>query len=544
MMRMRSNARWAAWLVIFCSGLRASDLVLIHGHVYTGNAGRPWAQAIAIAGTRLAALGSDAEILRRQDSKTKVIDLRGRTVIPGIIDSHTHLWFGALALHGFNLATPELWVEPKDEAELISRIKAYAAAHPGDKVLFGRVPFGLGVTHELLDRAVSDRPVVIHAPTEHTYWVNAKALAMAGITDQPVADPELEKFVVRDAQHRPTGVLREAAMQLMERALPAQPLDEKVAWMREASRYLNRFGITAVTNATGNPGELAVLGALRDRGGLTVRTRMAFGTVGAKHKLTPEFLADLDQARKTYHDDWVSANLVKFFADGAGGPPLYQPAEYNSLVTELDQRGYQIMTHAISPEAAHIMFAGYAEAERVNGARDRRFRVEHAIRVAPADFPLFGKLSVIASMQPEFCCFQDPPGVRTNAWQTIEKTGAGLAFGSDWPCTWPPDPFSGIEQSMLRRVRQLFTAPSAAPQSPAYAAPEERLTVGQAVDAYTKEGAYARFSEHAIGTLEAGKYADLAVLSEDIFSEPAEKIGKTKVLLTMVGGKIVLNELK
>src|ERR1700733_808349 len=194
MISIRPPAPWLTALlltgVLTCPALWASDLLLVHGHVYTGNPNQPWAQALAITGTRIEAVGSDEEILPRKGSKTKVIDLAGRTMIPGIIDSHTHMWFGALALHGFNLATPEVYIEPKDEAQLISRIKAYAASHPKDKVLFGRVPFGNGVSHQLLDRAVSDRPIVIHAPTEHTYWVNAKALELAGITDKPVADPE------------------------------------------------------------------------------------------------------------------------------------------------------------------------------------------------------------------------------------------------------------------------------------------------------------------------------------------------------------------
>ena len=544
MTSLRLPSSWLAGLVLVSPALWGSDLLLLHGHIYTANTVQPYAQAIAITGTSIDAVGSDEEILRHKESSTKVIDLAGRTVIPGIIDSHTHLWFGALALHGFNLATPDVYIEPKDEALLISKIKAYAASHPKDKVLFGRVQFGTNVNHELLDRAVSARPIVIHSPTEHNYWVNAKALAMAGITDQPVGDPELEKFVVRDAQGHPTGVLREAAMQLMERALPPQPLGQKLAWMRDASRYLNRYGITSVTNATGNLAEIELLGTLRDRGELTVRTRMAFGTVGAKVKLTPQFLSDLDKARKTYHDDWVSANLVKFFADGAGGPPLYKPAEYTALVEALDKQGYQIMTHALSPAATHMVLDGYEETEKMNGERDRRFRMEHAIAVQPADLGRFAKLSVTASMQSEFCCFKDAPGSRTNAWQTIEKSGANLAFGSDWPCTWPPDPMSAIQQSALRVVRQLFTAPTAALDPPRYASPEERLTVPQAVDAYTKGGAFARFSEAHIGTLEAGKYADLAVLSQDIFNIPPQQIGRTHVVMTMVGGKTVFDEMK
>ena len=163
---------------------------------------------------------------------------------PGIVDSHTHLWLGALALHGFNLALPELYIEPKDETALISAIKTYAAAHPKDPSC-GRVQFGNDVSHTLLDRAVANRPIVIHAPTEHTLWVNGKALAMAGITEKKIADPVIESFVVRDASGRPTGVLRETAMQLMEPVLQLQPREEKLAWLREASTFLNRYGITA-----------------------------------------------------------------------------------------------------------------------------------------------------------------------------------------------------------------------------------------------------------------------------------------------------------
>jgi predicted amidohydrolase YtcJ len=536
---VKEPARAAAFFALTCHALWASDLILLHGHVYTGNPKQPFVQAIAVSGTRIDAVGSDEDIVGHKSTKTKVIDLVNRTVIPGIIDSHTHMWFGALALHGFNLAIPDVYIEPKDEARLISAIAVYAASHPKDKVLFGRVQFPATVSHELLDRAVSDRPVVIHAPAEHSYWVNAKALELARITDQAVSDPELEKFVVRDPQGRPTGVLREAAMQLMERALPPQPLSERMAWMHEASLYLNSFGITSVTNATGSLSEIKLLDALRRKGQLTVRTKTAFGTVGAKHRLTAQFLADLDTARRTYHDDWVSANLVKLFSDGAGTAPLYEPTEYTALVLELDKRGYQIMTHALSQPAAHMVLDAYEEVERVNGPRDRRLRVEHAINVPPADLGRFARLAVTASMQAEFCCFNDAPGSHTNAWQTLETSGANLAFGSDWPCTWPPDPMSAIEQSTLRRVRQLFTAPSAAPGAPDYVTEEERLTVRQAVDAYTRGGAYARFSDMPTGTLEPGKEADLAVLSQDIFSVKSPDIGKTQVLLTLVGGKTV-----
>jgi predicted amidohydrolase YtcJ len=545
---MTKRALWIFCIITSILGvspaLLASDTLLVNGHIYTGNPALKWAQAIAISGTRIEAIGSNEEIMRRKEAKTEIIDLRQRTVIPGIIDSHTHMWLGALALHGFNLATPDLYVEPKDEELLISKIRQYAQNHPQDKVLFGRVQFGNNASHTLLDRAVSDRPVIIHAPTEHTLWVNGKALELASITEKPIDDPALERYVVRDSNRQPTGVLRETAMQLIDGVLASQPFEEKVAWMREASQYLNRFGITSVTNATGSLAEIRLYAALRDRGELTVRTKTAFGTVAVNHRLTPEFLADLEKARSEYNDNWVSANLVKFFSDGAGGPPLYEPEEYRKLVLELDKRGYQLMTHSLSAAPARMVLDSYEAAARVNGPRDRRFRIEHAITIASEDVLRFGPLGVIASMQPDFCCFNDAPGgTRTNVWQTYLKTGASLAFGSDWPCTFPPSPFGGIQQSVTRALRQLFSAPNPiAPVRPV--SQDERLTVEQAVDAYTRGSAYARFADNAVGTLEPGKEADLAVLTQDIFSVRTEEIGNTQVVLTMVGGKIVFDELR
>jgi len=389
-----------------------SDTLLIHGHIYTGNPKAPWAKALAITGTRIDAVGSDQEILSRKLANTVVIDLKGRTVIPGISDAHTHMWFGAMELHGFNLSTPDSSITADNPDALVEKIKAYAASHPHDKVLIGRADFGTVVpatpTHELLDRAVPDRPVIVHNTSEHALWVNAKALEFAGITDLPVEDPAEERNIIRDASGHPNGILLESAMELEERSVfAAVTRDEQLALLREASRYLNRFGITSVVNATGNLAEIELYAALRDRGELTVRTRNSFGAVAVNHHLTQQFLSELEQARTKYHDDWVSANLVKFFADGGSGmlPPLtYEPAEYKKLVLELDKRGFQIMTHALRGDAEHMVLDTYEEVEKANGQRDRRFRMEHGEIFPTADLPRFAKLSVLMSTQPSFCC--------------------------------------------------------------------------------------------------------------------------------------------
>jgi predicted amidohydrolase YtcJ len=374
----------ATMLIMGWQGLaRADDTLFVHGHIYTGNSKAPWATALAVSETRIAAVGTDAAILKRRGGKSEVIDLHGRTVIPGIVDSHTHVLYGAYALHGLNLSTPESSITPDKPDVLVERVKAYAAAHPHDAVLFGRADFSTvpptTPTHALLDRAVADRPLVVHNTSEHALWLNSAALQMAGITDRPAADADEERGVIRDASGHPSGVLLEAAMQLAGRVVALRvPLEERLEMVQTAARYLNSLGITSVVNATGDLAELELYAALRDRGTLTVRTRTSFGSVAVQHHLTPGFLADLERARQLYHDDWVSANLVKFFADGSTGliPPLvYSAHDYETLVMELDSRGYQIMTHALRADSVHMVLDTYERLEQAHGPRDRLLRI-------------------------------------------------------------------------------------------------------------------------------------------------------------------------
>ena len=546
----------------------ASDLLLLHGHIYTGKRAAPWAQALAVTGSRIDAVGTDKAMLKERRSATRVVDLHGRTVIPGIVDSHVHFLFGGMELHGFNLSAPQGSVTPDQPELLVARIKEYAAGHPDEKILIGRADFSssppYSPNHALLDRAVPDRPVVIHGTFEHALWLNASALALAGITDAPLANPEEERDVIRDASGHPSGVLIETAMEVMERAVQrVVSTDEQLALVRDASRYLNRFGITSVVNATGDLKEIELYAKLHERGELTVRTRNAFGSVAVPHRLTPQFLADLDEARTRYHDEWVSANLVKFFADGSTGlipPLLYEPARFKAVVLELDRRGYQLMTHAERDDSVHMVLDAYAEAARANGPRDRRLRIEHATAVHEIDTPRFAQLSVIASMQPLFCCgdmgtnYDPKEPVPSDRWHAFAASGAVLAFGTDWPCAWPPDPFVNIQEAVTREIwRSEHTAnvmnqpldgaaqAGSRPTGKTYT-PEERITVEQAVDAYTRGAAYAAFFDKLAGTLEAGKAADLAVLSQDIFTVPPWEIGKTRVVMTMVGGKTVYAE--
>jgi predicted amidohydrolase YtcJ len=546
--------------------LPMGDALLVHGHIYTADPAHPWVEALAVHAGRIVAAGSEREVRRARPPGAPVIDLQGRTVVPGFIDAHLHLLFGAMEIAGFNLTTPEHSLTPDHPEAVVATIAAYAKSHPEQRLLIGRSDFSsaepAAPNHRLLDRAVSDRPVVIHNSTEHALWVNAQALALAGIGDDPVADPVEERGIIRDASGHPTGVLLEAAQETMERAVLATlSTPEKLALVEGAMHYLNTFGITSVVNATGDLAEIELYGTLRDRGTLTVRTRTAFGAVAVPHRLTPRFLADLETARTRYHDEWVSANLVKFFADGSTGlaPPLvYRASEYKAYVAELDRRGFQIMTHAQRGDSVHLILDAYDAAVRANGPRDRRLRIEHDFVISDDDLARYPSLKVIAGIQPAFCCSElgtnyDPADpTPADRWRDLLSAGAVLAFSTDWPCMWPPDPFVNIQQAVTRQIwksddtASIETTPfdgahqgGAKPLAGRFFHPDQRITVRESVDAYTRFAAYSEFAEDRVGTLAPGKLADLAVLSQDIFTVSAESIGKTKVVLTMVGGRVV-----
>lgn len=552
-------------LVGLCRPAGASDLLLLHGHIYTGNEHAPWAEALSVRGARIDAIGSDAQLTALRQRKTRVIDLHGRTVIPGIIDAHIHVWLGALAQHGLNLSTAEASVTPDQPQVLIERLRNYAAQHPRDKLLFARADFSTmppyAPTHELLDRAVDDRPIIVHNISEHAMWLNARALALAGITDEPLLDPVEERNVVRDASGHPTGVVIEGGMEAVERFVrKTLSTEEQLAIIKEAMQVLNGYGVTSVVNATGDMEEIRLYAALRDRGLLTVRTRTAFGAVSVPQRLTPKFLADLEEARSRYHDDWVSANLVKFFADGFTGllPPLvYRPEEFRTLVMELDRRGYQLMTHATRFDSVTMVLDAYEAAVRANGPRDRRLRIEHSTSVRPADFPRYAALSVINVTSPGFCCGESGTNANpkeptpSDQWKTFLDDKVVLAFSSDWPCFWPPNPFLSIQEAVTREIwhsddtANVVDLPldgawqAGARPTGRFYTPEQRLTVRQAVDAYTQGAAYSEFAERQLGTLEVGKLADLVVLSQDVFSVAPARIGATQVVLTLVGGRVV-----
>ena len=542
------------------------DVLLIRGHIYTADPAQPWADAIAIRAGRIVAVGREAEARRSVPKNTATIDLKGRTALPGLVDAHVHLLFGSLELAGLNLSTPSRSITADQVAAFTQQITAFAQANPSSALLIVRADFAtadpLAPHHEMLDGIVADRPVVVHNTSEHALFVNAKTLALAGIGDAPLADPAEEKGVLRDASGHPTGVLLEAAQETVERAvLPLIPDVEKLRLLQIGMRHLNSFGITSIVNATGDLAELDLYGKLRDSGQLTVRTRTAFGAVAYPHRLSEQFLADLELARTKYHDEWVAANLVKFFADGSTGlaPPIvYVPNDYRSLVKELDRRGYDLMTHAQRGDSVHLILDAYAGAVSANGPRDRRMRIEHNFLVRDGDLARYRSLGVSAGIQPDFCCqtlgtgYDAADPTVADRWRSLLDSGANLAMSTDWPCSWPPDPWVNVKQALTRQVWHsedtgpLLTQPfdganqgGSKPVADTFYHPEERITVREAIDGYTRGSAYAARAEDRVGQLTVGHLGDVVVLSADPFAAGLEELGNIHAELTLVGGRVV-----
>lgn len=578
---MRFQLRILTWILVgFCVAAlpvfckeRLADLLLLNGRIYTSNPARPWAEALAIRGEKILAVGTDREVGAFRGPRTEVINLGGRMAMPGIIDSHIHFLGGSLALEQIGLD------DASSVAEIQRRVKTYAAANPQRAWLVGRgwfynlfQPSGLP-SKQILDEVVRNRPVVLKCYDGHSVWVNSRALELAGITrDTP--DPKRGDLtvgtIVRDAATgEPTGVLKEAAGHLIERLIPAPTREEKLRALGAGLKEANRHGLTSAFNATGSVDDLELYDELRragpvpygtGAGALTVRMKTA---LGLEPKLTPQILRMYEDARRRFIDAWVRAGAIKAFADGvieshtaamlepyADDPKLmgslnYTPEQFRELVAELDRGKFQVITHAIGDRAVRVTLDAYEAAARANGPRDRRFRIEHIESAQPQDVRRFGALGVIASMQP-YHCYPEPNLITVWArnvgqtrlensfpWHDLAAGGARLNFGSDWPVV-SLDPFIGIQNAVTRQQDN--------GEPPGGWVGAQRVTLDQALAAYTRDAAYGEFEDDLKGTLEPGKLADVIVLSQDLFRVRPLEIHKTKVLLTLVGGKIVHRE--
>ncbi len=562
-------ARLTAYIVAFIVGLtliaglmvgaqRADDgpvdLIIVNGKVFTGE--ESLAEAVAVQGNKVLRVGSNREIQRLARAQTTVIDAKGGSVLPGFNDAHVHMLSGGLSLDQVSLSEATTLESVKET------LKAWAEANPTHDWIRGRgwlySSFGDGLpTRQMLDQLVPDRPAYLVSYDGHTGWANSSALDLAGIT-RATATP-VNGTIVKDARGEPTGVLKEAAMSLMSQAMPVASRDDKLSALRAAVVEANRVGITSVQNAGGSAEDLGLYDELRKRGELTVRVYQAL-TVDPT--ATNEDLDQLDRAREQFQDDpLLKTGAVKLMADGvvetrtaamlepyAGpgddrGELRASPAEFSRLVTELDARGWQVMTHAIGDAAVREVLDAYEAARAANPApeRGRRHRVEHVETPDPDDVPRFGKLGVVASVQPAHGLPPDPadpwaanlgPERAARGWMSgsLLKGGAPLAYGSDWPVV-SLDPMRGIFVAVNR------TSFEGEPEGGWM--PEERLSLREAIRAFTSGAAWASFDEVRKGTLERDMLADIAILSADIFSLPLDRLLEAEVVMTIMDGKVV-----
>ena len=540
-----------------------ADFVLTHGAMYTMDASRRWTEAVAVREGRLVAVGSDAEVRLLAGPATRVVDLGGRFVMPAFHDAHVHPVSAGVELGQCNLN------DLSTAEATLAAVKRCMTAQPARPWLVGGgwalTAFPPGApTRQALDAVTAALPAALSSADGHTLWANSAALAAAGITrDTP--DPPAGR-IDRDARGEATGLLRESAVDLVRRLVPATTAAEYEASLVRALVELNRFGIVSFQEASASEAMVAAYRAVARQGRLTARARLS---------LTADQTKDASQVdafvrtRAATTERGVVAGTVKIFVDGvieaataalvapylplpgdrrAGAPvtrglPNYTDAQLQALVTRLDREGFQAHMHAIGDGAVRQGLDAIAAADRANGHRDRRAHLAHIQLVQPGDLARFRQLSVIANMQPLWGYrdayirdLTEPRlGPERSQWLypfgALQRAGAILAGGSDWSVS-SVNPLDAIQVAVTRR--SLTSAPTA----PAWL-PDERLDLPTALAAYTMGGAYVNFEERDSGSLEVGKWADLIVLDQNLFALAPQHLHDARVQWTVLEGREV-----
>jgi predicted amidohydrolase YtcJ len=549
---MKSFARLCGLFLVLCAVLEAqekADQIYVHALVWTGNPEQPSAEAFAVRGERIVAIGIEAEVRKSAGPETAVIDLRGMRVVPGFNDAHWHF----ATLRDADLA------DAGNIQELQQRLGDFARKNPDTAWVTGR---GWAYTDfpnrmpdkKYLDHVIPDRPVFIWERDGHMGVANSRALALAGVSTA-TADP-VHGRIERDSTGQPTGELKESAMKLVTEKIPPPSSEEYYLALRHAMDQAASYGLTSLQEASAglSSDEMAVFERVLAEGNFTVRFYVSIPLL--KHA-TDADLARFDSLRRTFRGpllkfgsakgvldgtvDAKTALMMAPYVGGGNGIPMWTQSELNSAVARYDQAGFQIWLHAIGDQAIRMALDAYENAARENASSGRRHRVEHAEVPDLRDYPRFKRLGVIASTQ---ALFANPDATtlenyavllgpnragHANAFKLFDDAGAVQAFGSDHPV---------FSMEVLRGVYCAVTrvTPEGTPAEGWY--PQNRISVEAAVRHFTGDAAYASFDEHQKGTLSAGKLADFVVLSNDIFAEPAAKILKTKVMLTVMGGRV------
>ncbi|HJO02413.1 MAG TPA: amidohydrolase [Acidobacteriota bacterium] len=545
------------------SGLQArepADLVFRGGDVYTVDAARSWVSAVAVAGDRIVYVGSDTGAEAFVGPQTRVVDLDGRMLMPGFQDSHLHPSGQSL-----DLARLDNLV---DSTEVLRTIQEYADANPDRPWILGRgwleaafKPSGVP-TRQMLDEVVRDRPALMSNASGHQGWANSKALEIAGITaDTP--DPPNGR-IDHDENGEPSGILQEAAQGLVRQHIPPSTHEFRIAARRAALREIARLGITAIIDASSSAASEAEFAELEDAGELTVRavTCQRYSPQRDDGEQIRDFIA----RRAALGDGQLRASCVKIGLDGIiehhtasvlepfvdrddgyRGPIFVEPDRLRRVVTRLDAEGFQVQIHAIADRSARESLNAIEQAQRMNGTGGGRHHLAHLQLLDPDDMPRLRTLGVTANMSPLWGRGDDwevvfAPRVlgpersqRLLQHSSILGAGANLVWGTDWPVT-SLVPVEGIETAVTRRYLGGLD-PYGAPDESWL--PEERLTLGDAIAAYTISGAYLSFEEDERGSIEVGKLADMVVMDKNLFEVPQLEIHQVAVDMTVFDGRVV-----
>jgi predicted amidohydrolase YtcJ len=533
-----------------------ADVVVSHGHVWTVDRANPKAEAVAIHGSRIIAVGTDAEIAERIGPSTKRIDAQGKSVLPGFIDSHVHFSSGGGEISGVQLRDANT---PK---EFSRRIGEHAKRLPkGEWMLGGTWDHELWAgtplpSHDWVDALTPDTPVFVNRYDGHMAMANGLALRLAGITRETKDPPG--GTIVRDKDGNPTGLLKDAAMGLVYRVIPPPSEEQLLRMIHAGMDEARRFGVTSIHDISSTE-DVRAYQILAARGELTLRIYCITPLPQWEGPATAGI-------RAGFGDDWIHLGALKGFADGSLGSttalfeqPYNDAPETSGLPNEMmlpegnmlkmalgaDKAGLQLAVHAIGDKANRIMLDIYTEVAKQNGGRaDRRWRIEHAQHLRPEDLARFAQLGVIASVQP-YHAIDDGRWAEkrigheraktTYAFRTFLDHGVRLAFGSDWTVA-PLNPMLGLYAAVTRATLDGKNSNGWFP--------EQKLTLKESIEAYTMGSAFAEFREKEKGSLTPGKLADVVVLDTDLFSVAPEKIKDAAVRYTIVGGKVVYEAAK
>jgi hypothetical protein len=528
----------------------SADLIITNAKIWTVDKELPTAQAVAILGDRIVAVGSNSNVDAWRGSNTQVIDADGKLLLPGFNDAHVHFVSGGSQLDAVQLN------DAASPAEFVRRIGERARKTPkGEWILGGDwdetkwTPPQLPIKG-LIDAVTPDTPVLVYRYDGHMALANSVALRLAGITAQTPNPPG--GVIVRDAQGNPTGALKDAAQDAVFKIIPALTAEQRTKAVKRALAHAASLGVTSVQDMNPDYADIAVYSELLEKGELTTRISAAPLITGVDDQVKIGI-------RHSFGGPYLRIGAVKAYADGSLGsgtayffePFTDDPTNHGLLSDEMqplslmrdrmmkaDAAGLQIRTHAIGDRGISTILDLYEEIEKAHGNADRRWRIEHAQHMAAKDFDRFAQLHVIASVQP-YHAIDDgrwaekrighDRATRTYAFRTFLNHGVHLAFGTDWDVA-PLNPMLSLYAAVTRATLD--------GKNPNGWFPEQKLTVAEAVEAYTMGSAYAEFQEKEKGSITPGKFADMVLLSDDIFSIAPEKIRDVKVIETIVGGKI------